>query len=387
MVRIEELTQTWSGLSAGSGDLRDGFHLLSWTEVDVHTLTPEWNALARSAASPNPFFEPWFLLPALRRFDADGAIDLALMFDDGRLVALMPVWCDPSYHGRRLPHLSAWVHPNSFCGVPLIEPGFEENFWNAYIAAADARAGRALFLQVPQLPVESSAYGALVTVCERSGRPSWMVHREHRAVLRRGLPSDAFAVAALSAKKRKELRRQRKRLDELGEVTIERARDEAGLEEWIDRFLLLEARGWKGSRGSALASDPRTAALFREALAGAAEARLLERLDLSLGGEPIAMLVNFLTAPGGFAFKTTFDESFARYSPGVLLQLENLALLDDPHIDWCDSCAAADHPMIERIWRDRREIAWVNVAIGGAVRRATGGFLSAIEARRAKKRA
>jgi hypothetical protein len=82
------------------------------------------------------------------------------------------------------------------------------------------------------------------------------------------------------------------------------------------------------------------------------------------------MLANFVTPPGACAFKTAFDERYARFSPGVLLQLENLALLDREDIEWCDSCAAPDHPMIDGLWTERRAIGRFSVAIGGRARRA-----------------
>jgi hypothetical protein len=53
----------------------------------------------------------------------------------------------------------------------------------------------------------------------------------------------------------------------------------------------------------------------------------------------------------------------------VLLQRENLALLDDAAIEACDSCAAADHPMIDHIWRERRAVGRVSIGIGGGLRR------------------
>lgn len=387
-MRIEELTQRhWSGRAAGACAMDDGFHAAPWTALDIGAMTPAWEALARRAGGPNPFFEPWFLAPSLRRFDPGGAVHLAMLWRDGRMAALMPIWLDRAYHGRRMLHLSAWIHPNSFCGAPLVEPGFEEEFWRACLPWADRTTDRALFLQMPQMPAGSAATRALMAVCAGEDRSGRIVHREQRAMLESGLDSEAYLAGALSTKKRKELRRQRKRLDELGEVSFVRLRDDVGLEDWVDRFLALELRGWKGTEGSALACDPRTAALLRESLTGAAEAGLLERLELALDGEPVAMLINFLAAPGSFAFKTAFDEAFARFSPGVLLQLENLALLEDPAIAWCDSCAAADHPMIERIWRGKREIVWINVAIGGTIRRRIGAALSAFEARRMEKRA
>ncbi|WP_231636210.1 GNAT family N-acetyltransferase [Novosphingobium sp. ST904] len=139
--------------------------------------------------------------------------------------------------------------------------------------------------------------------------------------------------------------------------------------EWCERFLALEASGWKGKAGSALANHAGTAALFRESLKGAAARGRLERLSLTLGGRPIAMLASFLTPPGAYSFKTAFDERYSRFSPGVLLQRENLDILERGDIEWSDSCAAADHPMIDHLWRERRTMARLSIAIGGPLRR------------------
>jgi hypothetical protein len=89
----------------------------------------------------------------------------------------------------------------------------------------------------------------------------------------------------------------------------------------------------------------------------------LQLLALELDNRPIAMLVNFLAPPGSFSFKTAFDESFARFSPGVLLQIENLRILERPEIAWMDSCAAEQHPMIESLWAQRRTLARVTVPL------------------------
>lgn len=108
--------------------------------------------------------------------------------------------------------------------------------------------------------------------------------------------------------------------------------------------------------------------MFRRSLEGAAARARLERLSLTINGRPIAMLASFLTPPVAFSYKTAFDERFARFSPGVLLQRENLRLLERPGITACDSCAAADHPMIDHIWRERRAIGRISIGIGGAAR-------------------
>jgi hypothetical protein len=132
----------------------------------------------------------------------------------------------------------------------------------------------------------------------------------------------------------------------------------------VDAFLALEAHGWKGREGSALASNPATEAWARTIIAGARDAGRLDMRMLQQNTVPLAMLINFLTPPGGFSFKTAYTEDAARFSPGVLLQQANLALLHRADIAWVDSCAAPDHPMIDSIWRERRELVWINVAVG-----------------------
>ncbi len=339
----------------------------------------EWQSLAEGAAEPNPFFESWYLLPSLRALDPHGECMVMRYAEGTALSGLMPLVRQNRYYRYPLTHLSAWVHANCFLGAPLVAAGHEQGFWEALLDWADANAGRALFLHLPQLPLDGLLYAALVDVCASQRRQTALVHRENRAMLASTETPESYFEASLSTKKRKELRRQFTRLSELGGVVFSRQQDAAGLEPWVEQFLALEHSGWKGAAGSALASHHATAALFREALDGAAALGKLERLTLSLDGEPIAMLATFHTAPGAFSYKTAFDERFARYSPGVLLQRENLAILDHPEVQWSDSCASADHPMIDHIWRERRAIGRVSIAIGGKLRRAAFALLARAE--------
>lgn len=329
-----------------------------------------WRGLTENAAEPNPFLEPWALLPALESHDAAGRCDILAIECGDALIGLIPVARHGLYYRYPLPHLRNWMHGNAFLGTPLVAAGQENAFWTALLGWADERAGSALFLHLSQLDEDGPLHASLRGVLADQARPAAIVHREERALLQSDLGPEAYLEASMSGKKRKELRRQHRRLGEEGKLEFRREVDGAGLTEWTEAFLALEQEGWKGTNGSALACDPATANMFRKTLGGAASAGKLERLSFWFDGKPIAMLANFLTPPGAFSYKTTYDESFARYSPGVLLQLENLALLDHPQIDWCDSCASQDHPMIDRIWREKRSIVRLSIAIGGRTRQA-----------------
>lgn len=361
---------------------REGTRVLSATEARDPAFVSAWKALATNACEPNPFFEPWFALPSLDAFGSTANVAIFAHHTDDALTGLLPIGRTTDYYGYPVTHAATWLHDNAFCGAPLVARGLEHDFWRALLAHFDGNPRLALFLHLPLLPAEGPLSAALRQVLVQQGRTSFTVHEEHRAMLASDLAARDYLAASISTKKRKELRRQHKRLSEEGALTFERCEGVDDLDTWIADFLALEAQGWKGDAGSALASASSTQRFFTEALTGAAEAGKLERLTMRLNGQAIAMLANFVAAPGIYSFKTAFDEDYARFSPGMLLQLENLELLGRSDIRWADSCAAEGHPMIERLWREKRSLHSHNVAIGGTLRRALFARLMAHETRR-----
>ena len=47
-------------------------------------------------------------------------------------------------------------------------------------------------------------------------------------------------------------------------------------------------------------------------------------LALCLDDEPVALKLNLLCPGGGHTFKIAYDERLEKFSPGVLLELENI---------------------------------------------------------------
>ena len=343
-------------------------------------LLAEWDALAEQASEPNPFAERWYLEAALDALGSD-TIRIAVVRDD-TLIGIIPLIAQSYYAGLPIAHVQNWLNHNAFLGTPLVRKGAERCFWAALLGHLDSAPQSGLFLHLAGMAVEGPVSAALESQCQSENRRFALVHREERALLERSLSPDAYWEVNVRGKKRKELRRQHKRLAEEGALAFERSDGSGGLEQWIADFLTLEKAGWKGENGSALGCADETRSLFSSALQGAAVAGRLELLAHYLDGRPIAMLANFLTPPGAFSFKTAFDEDYARYSPGVLLQIENLALLERDGIDWCDSCAAQDHPMIDSLWSGRRSIGRYSVAIGGKAKRMA--FAALLTAEKAK---
>jgi hypothetical protein len=84
---------------------------------------------------------------------------------------------------------------------------------------------------------------------------------------------------------------------------------------------------------------------------------------LVLGSRPIACVVTLQSAGGAWCWKIAYDESLARFSPGVQAMMElTEALLADQTVAFADSCATPDHPMIDHLWRER--LAMADLMIG-----------------------
>lgn len=331
---------------------------------------PGWRTLVRRASEPNPFFERWFLKPSLQNLDPNEECAAIVVKLGDTTCGLMPITRKGTYSRWPVPHLSNWTHPNIFLGTPLVAKGSELSFWRGALKWADQHAGSSLFLHLKDIGLDGPVYGALKHVVAQERRPWGVVDDGERAVHSTDLSPEEYLARALPRRKRKDLNRRFRRLQELGVINFVREVGTDGLDGWIDGFLALEASGWKGEAGSALACRDSTSRLFRESVVGAAEEGKLLRMTMLLDGEPIAMLSTFLAPPGAFGFKTAFDEAYSRYSPGFLLERAFVEAWPEFGLHWCDSCASPGHSVMDRIWTERRRVGRVSIGIGGPVRRA-----------------
>jgi CelD/BcsL family acetyltransferase involved in cellulose biosynthesis len=340
----------------------------------IDGLEAEWAELAQIASEPNAFAEHWFVAASLRTLAKGRDIKLLEARRGDALIGILLVETHRGYARLPVGIVQNWAHDQMFLYTPLVAAGEERAFWAAVLAVLDEADWAPGLLHLRGLTENGPVHRGLA-----EARHGVTVHREVRAFLESDLSPDAYYEQAVRQKKRKEIRRLRNRLAELGEIRASTLDDVADLDAWCSTYLALEKAGWKGEAGSTLAGSPETEAFLRETLRAGWTAGRLQFLRLDVDDTCIAMLVNFLTPPGSFSFKTVFDEDYARFSPGVLIQLENLKILDDPRIAWMDSCAAEDHPMIDSLWTERRAIVRVSVPLKGVRRRAVYALCTTLE--------
>lgn len=352
--------------------LADGDLRAEWIRVDGidDALLAEWGELTASAADANVFAEPWLAVAGMRHCAGGSTAQLLVARDSAhRLTGIATLSATKRMGRSPLKYSGDWAHPNAFLLSATARAGTEAACWAAIIEATGARHGNSRALVIDGLVEGGAMYGGLVAAAQKLRLPIAVEGRTVRAMLATDVEADAYWDASVRAKKRKELRRQWARLGEMGLLSVDHGDQTADARPWIDEFLALEASGWKGTNGSALASNPDTLAFFRDAMtAGWARGQVL-LTALRIDGRAIAMLITLVSGNAGFSFKTAFDEEFARFSPGVLLQRESLGLLTSRKLAFIDSCAAQDHPMIDSLWRERRAVVTLSLPLPGTVNR------------------
>lgn len=318
------------------------------------SLLAAWHDLAARAVEPNPYNEPDFVLPALRHLPGGRAVGLLVVWRGRDIDACVAVQrFKRARSAPPVPALSVWSHPYQFLGTPLLDAQHLSEALAAMLSPPLAVRGASLFFTARWMSDDGPVRDALHDVLARRGREMFRWTSAPRAVLRRGSSGHPP-----SEKRYKRVRGYRRELERnLGPVlTRDRSSDPAA----VDRFLALEASGWKGRAGTAMASRAAHAQFFREACSRFSRAGRLQLLSLEVPGRSLAMQCNLVSGKGVFHFKSAYDESFAHYRPGVQLLLDaSETFWNTPSFEFLDSCTDPENTLFNDLWPDRRQVATI----------------------------
>lgn len=324
-------------------------------------LLPELDFLSARAIEPNVFFNPRFLAPAMPRLE-DREVRLAVIRDEAeersRLRLLVPFTVEKPAVPLAVPVLRTWSNHFGPLGTPLIDHddpvGFMEDFFSM-LAQPQLKFPKVFVL--PETRTDGPFAAALRAVAEARNLPLLLTGETERAFLQSDLDGDSYLRDTLSSHHFREFRRLKRRLEAVGTLEYRIARRPDDIRIGVEAFLSLEAAGWKGRHRTAMVMDRYQAAFAREATNLLAERDQCRIHSLVLDGRPIAVLIVLLASGVAYTWKTTFDETYSQYSPGTLLMIETTkSHLDDPNILETDSCAVPDHPVMSRLWSERRPL-------------------------------
>lgn len=186
----------------------------------------------------------------------------------------------------------------------------------ARLADTIRRSGRAVFLR--RIREDSPTIGALrrsfrgrgIVVCRRVAAYPW-------------IPLDAGWARPeerIEPRRRADLRRAWRLARRGGEVRSEvLSPTPASLGPLLEEAFRVEAAGWKGRSGTAVARDDRRAPFYRLFAEAACRKGILRVCFLRVGGKAAAMQLAVESGGSFWLLKIGYDEAFRRCSPGTLL--------------------------------------------------------------------
>ena len=317
-----------------------------------------WQRLADRALFPNISYEPWMVMPVLEAGADTRKLYFAFIVGPGdqELWGFFPLevqsWC------LHLPigNVALWQHRYSYVTAPLLHADHAREALGAFWRWFEKNPLGAHVLDTNWLLADGPFHHLWVDFA--MGRVSLMLNDFPRGLYRTGMPLAEYLAQVVSRKGANEFQRRERRLADLGRLEYRTVNTAQEADQWVEDFLALESAGWKGGTGGrAFATYQPDAAYFRLITREAFRRGRALLMSMVLNGKPIAMRHTLLAGSGAYAFRTAYDESYGKHSPGKLLELQMMQRLNaQPGVEWMDSCAAPRHAMFNRIWHERRMI-------------------------------
>lgn len=326
------------------------------TNLDA-TFIKRWRELESRSLEGNAFRSPDLVIPAskLTSVAAHRPLVLAVDSDNDELMALGVF--EVSRGNRLLPmtHLQGWQSDYSLSDGLLVDRLHAGTALAALFRfVADHREWNGLAFE--NRTADSALAGALDRAADATGaswHEDWQIER---AIIPVNEIPEGDIFGMYSKSRRKSLKRNIRRLQSHGTVSYRLVCPEPGDHRAVGEFLRLEALGWKGKEGTALAADSQHEQFCRELVDGFAANTRTVFGELCIDGRPIASTLNLLSGETLFAMKIGWDPTLAECSPGTLSELCLLQHCKQlSGVKLIDSCAKPGS-YVDNIWPWRQKL-------------------------------
>jgi hypothetical protein len=334
---------------------------LTTNVLEYHELTDQhikrWCELEERSIEENAYLSPYFILPALKYFPPRGKPIIVLIGtgggNTGELLGVGVFERSPRTIQLPVPHLKAYRCLHTYRAGLLIDRRYFKETTNAFFSFFHDSRKDWCGVEFVNKRKESELASRFDIAASHLDIPWFEYSSQKRSILLQERSGDANMKTVLASKRRKILRQNLRRLNELGKVQWRVVTGQEIEPACLDTFLKLEHNGWKKAKNSSLLSHADDEAFFREMIKGFAQAGRAFFTELSMNGKVIASTSNLISGCAGFAFKIGWDETFSKLGPGILNEVEFMKYFPEllPRIKYVDS-GAENGSFIEKLWPD-----------------------------------
>jgi len=277
-------------------------------------LQPVWNELLTEAGADHPFVSHEWVRTWWECFGAGHELHVLVVKDGERPIAIVPLMrSEGRFYGLRVHRLEfvGNVHTPRFDVISARRrPEVYRAIWRTLLRQ------KALWdvLVLSHLRADSPTLSMLTSLAHGDGYLTgvWRSAESPYIPIEGGW--DAY-FNQLSPKVRANFRRRGKRLQQLGDVRMEVVGDGQEVDGALEEGLRIEAAGWKGRSGTAIAAEEATHRFYSLFARRAARRGWLRLHFLRVGGRRIAFDFSLFYANKAYLLKSAYDPEFATCSP------------------------------------------------------------------------
>jgi CelD/BcsL family acetyltransferase involved in cellulose biosynthesis len=277
-----------------------------------------WERMCAQGAFAEPFFQPMWFDAYADSFGRGQHLILLSVREGTHLRGVLPLMRTRAFFGRFPARTIRGLSGIHSCRYDLIHDGSDARQVARSVWSVLDRDDSWDVLEVEDVP-EGGAFKVLMQEARSSGYlvGEWPTRRtpilslpEHGRDPLSNCPKGFKSI-------RNRLPSKLRRLGERGEVSFQV--HTSGYEEALKQFLLLEASGWKGANRSAIACNSVSTRFYSLVVEELSRRDMTRIYSLRVGERTIAMQLGIAMNGVYYTPKVAYDESFAWYSPGQLL--------------------------------------------------------------------
>ncbi len=328
------------------------------TPEDFKRVELEWNDLLRESDSAIPFLHHDWLRLWWEHFGTGHRMAVLTVRREGRLCLGLPLMeVGARRFGIRITELRSMTNYHSFRFNILVRRGAEDALEAAW-RYLRARPRPWHLIQLCEIPWNESRLSVLRELAVRDGYLCGLRGSESPYLRPRGKWEEY--TTTLKAKFRSNLRNRRRRLHQLGPVSIVAPTEAADALRLLPTGLDIESRGWKSREGTAIASNPTLTSFYTEWAQVAASQGWLRLFFLSVADTHAAFEYNIAYGGRLYCLKIGYDERFAAYSVGQLLKEEILRLCHEGGFEEYDFLGVVNESKLD--WQpELRDHKWLYI--------------------------
>ncbi len=315
----------------------------------IQDLAPGWRELHARSVYPSLYNSPDFVIACVMHFrDEDMRPWVLAVKDAERLVAVFPFQVSSlEYYGAKLKVIQYNAPWESDKPYPVIAQGFEAVVWSEF--GEYLRTSGESWHQLDLMEWREELPGKKALLSNFASPMYWSRMRPHRKspVLSLRVPwEDRWNT---HRKMRKKVSRMRRAFGDDLRFEVFDGREKRA--ELLDAYMSIESRGWKAGEIGIGRGDDATA-FYRDLFGRLANRDSLRFGVLSVGDRPISIEIAYIEGKEVYFSHGTFDEEYAKYSPGMVstcLFLEHFHRTEYDRGDFLAGYAAYIVPWVDKL--------------------------------------